>query len=114
MASRPGTDSQLTMFEINEKFEQEDEGNLEHHRQRISLKFLAPLGDKPAKACLQVGTTELEHPVSFRFSDISDMESFIIHFFRTYRLCLREKVKTPEIMKIRMSRLVDRIRKELI
>lgn len=108
------TYDQTTMFEINERFDQEDDGNLGYHRQKISLRFLAPHGALPAKCCIQIGTTELIHPISFRFSDINDMESFMVHFFRTYRLCLREKIKTPEILKIRMSKLVDIIRKELI
>lgn len=107
---------QNTLFDRNERkeiYEQDNHENLVVHKQEIKFKFLEEIANKPARCSVQINTTELKHPVSFRFSMPSDMESFLFAFLEGYKRIMERKVPDYGFRGLRYDMIIQKIREIL-
>lgn len=107
---------QKQLFDRNEQkelFDQENTENLRIHRQNIQFKFLEEIGNLPARCSVQINTTELRHPVSFRFSMPSDMEKFLFAFLEGYKRIMERKVPDYGFRGLRYDLVVEKVREML-
>jgi len=84
-------------LESRELYNLENSENLKYHRQLISVKLLEPTEEHPPRVAIQIKTSEIDHPISFRFSSPLDLEAFILAVVNSYKLLVERKISDPEI-----------------